>query len=65
MEKKERSLLIFPLKIKRETWKTWKNMVPRDCSMNTALIELIEQDIKQKAQQLRTVMAKLEKEKHV
>ena len=48
MEDTETSLLIFPLKIKRETWKTWKNMVPRECSMNAALIGLVENDISQR-----------------
>lgn len=52
MNKKETSLLVFPLKIKRETWKAWKDIVPREISMNTALIELIEQAIEQKTKEM-------------
>ena len=34
--------------IKRELWEAWKKTIPRDISLNEALIKLVERDVEEK-----------------
>ena len=46
--KKKGEILSYPIMINRELWEAWKKTIPRDISLNEALIKLVERDMEEK-----------------
>lgn len=46
--KKKGEITSYPMMIKRELWEAWKKTIPRDISLNEALIKLVERDVEEK-----------------
>ena len=48
--KKKGEILGYPIMINRELWEAWKKTIPRDISLNEALINLVERDLEEKGE---------------
>lgn len=44
----ENNEIVYPLKIRKDLWRKFKEKIPRTKTLNTALIELVEKEVSKK-----------------